>query len=387
LDRSGRKSKYLSSVGCWLAAVLAVFAILGLVLVIFVSPSRSSLTAWLPRPLQVAGTEESLTTETPAEALTETAVPTMTPTPLPMLTPTGTSTPRPLRPLDPGEDTVPAYYPTPEPWEGEERVTMLILGVDFGDWDSPGRAGPPRADTLLVLSVDPVAKTAGMLSIPRDLTVDIPGILNPNRINTAHRFGEIYEMPGGGPGLTIRTVENLLGMPVHYYVRVDFRAFERIIDEIGGITVDVQQEIRVDPLGSDNAITLEPGEQFMDGPTALAYARARNTPRGDFDRILKQQQVVMAVREQVLRLEMLPLLIFKAPHLFQELSEGLQSDLPLDQAIRLAWSSRSIKPADIQTGAIGPNQLYREITEEGLSVYRAHPDRVRWLRDQVFLSP
>jgi hypothetical protein len=92
--------------------------------------------------------------------------PIATPTPLPTLTPTLTSTPRPLRPLDPGEDAVPVNYPTPEPWEGEERVTILLLGVDYGDWDSPGRAGPPRADTLLVLSVDPVARTAGMLSIP-----------------------------------------------------------------------------------------------------------------------------------------------------------------------------------------------------------------------------
>jgi polyisoprenyl-teichoic acid--peptidoglycan teichoic acid transferase len=387
VDRSGRISKYLSSGGCWLAAALAVLAILGLGLVVLISRSGSPLGAWLPRPLQMAGTEESLTTVTPAVALTETAVPTATLTPLPTLTPTSTSTARPLRPLDPGEDTVPAYYHTPEPWEGQERVTILLLGVDSGDWDSPGRAGPPRTDTLLVLSVDPVAKTAGMLSIPRDLTVDIPGILNPNRINTAHRFGEIYDMPGGGPGLTMRTVENLLGMPVDYYVRIDFRAFERIIDEIGGIVVDVPHEIRVDPLGPDNVITLEPGAQFMDGPTALAYARARNTLRGDFDRILKQQQVVLAVREQVLSLEMLPLLIFKAPRLFQELRDGLQSDLPLDLVFRLAWLSRSIKPGDIQTGAIGSNQLYREITEEGLSVYRAHLERVRWLRDQVFLSP
>jgi LCP family protein required for cell wall assembly len=386
LDRSSRFRKYFSSVGCWLVAALAVFTILGLGLVILLSTS-GRLGVWLPRPLQMAGTEEALATITAGMGLTEIPAVTATLTPLPTLMPTSTSTPRPLRPLDPDEDTVLAYYPTPEPWEGEQRVTILILGVDSGDWDSPGRAGPPRADTLLVLSVDPVAQTAGMLSIPRDLTVDIPGILNPNRINTAHRFGEIYDMPGGGPGLTMRTVQNLLGMPVDYYVRIDFRAFERIIDEIGGIVVDVPHEIKVDPLGPDNAVTLEPGEQFMDGPTALAYARARNTPRGDFDRILKQQQVVLAVREQVLRLEMLPLLIFKAPGLFQELRDGLQSDLPLDQAIRLAWLSRSIKAGDIQTGAIGLNQLYRETTEEGLSVYRAHPDRVRWLRDQVFLSP
>ena len=382
--RSFRIRKYLGSGGCWLAAVLAVLAILGLSLVILLSSSGSPLVAWPPGPLQMAGTEETIT---PAVASTETAVPTATTTPLPTLTPTLTSTPRPLRLLDPGEDTVPVYYPTPEPWDGQRRVNILILGLDSGDWDSPGRAGPPRSDMLLVLSVDTINREAGLLSIPRDLTVDIPGILRPNRINTAHRFGELYDMHGGGPGLTMRTVEGLLGVPIDYYVRIDFRAFERIIDEIGGIVVDVPGELRVDPLGPDNTLTLEPGEQYMDGPTALAYARSRNTPRGDYDRIERQQQVILAMREQVLRLEMLPLLIFKAPRLFQELSEGLQSDLPLDQAIRLVWLGRSIQSGDIKTGAIGPNQMYREITEEGQSVNRAHPERVRWLVNEVLPSP
>ena len=386
MDGSGQIRKYFRSTGCWLVAVLAIFAILGLLNLM--SRSGSLQLAWLPRPLPEAGSLVQTTMVTPAVTPGQAQIATLSATLTgPTPTPTSTTTPRPLRPIEANEDPIPVYYPTPEPWEGQGRVSILILGLDSGDLDSPGRAGPPRSDMLLVLSVDPLEQTAGILSIPRDLTVDIPGILRPNRINTAHRFGELYDMPGGGPGLAMRTVQGLLSVPIDYYVRIDFRAFERIIDEIGGIVVDVPQEIKVDPLGPDNTLTLEPGEQFMDGPTALAYARARNTPRGDFDRILKQQQVVMAVREQVLRLEMLPLLIFKAPRLFQELREGLQSDLPLDQAIRLAWLSRSIKLADIQTGAIGPNQLYRETTEEGLSVYRAHPDRVRWLRDQVFASP
>jgi hypothetical protein len=210
LDRSSRFRKYFSSGGCWLAVALSVFTILGLSLVILLSSSGSPLVAWLPRALQMAGTEETIT---PAMALTETPAPTTTLTPLPTLTPTPTSTPRPLRPLDPGEDTVPAYYPTPEPWDGQGRVNILILGLDSGDWDSPGRAGPPRSDMLLVLSVDTINREAGLLSIPRDLTVDIPGILRPNRINTAHRFGELYDMPGGGPWVNHAHGGGVVGRP------------------------------------------------------------------------------------------------------------------------------------------------------------------------------
>ena len=205
MDGSGQIRKYFRSTGCWLVAVLAIFAILGLL--ILMSRSGSLQLAWLPRPLPEAGSLVQTTTVTPAVTPGQAQIATLSATLTgPTPTPTSTTTPRPLRPIEANEDPIPVYYPTPEPWEGQGRVSILILGLDSGDWDSPGRAGPPRADTLLVLSVDPVAKTAGMLSIPRDLTVVIPGILNPNWINTAHRFGEIYDMPGGGPGLTMRTV-------------------------------------------------------------------------------------------------------------------------------------------------------------------------------------
>jgi polyisoprenyl-teichoic acid--peptidoglycan teichoic acid transferase len=296
--------------------------------------------------------------------------------------------PRPLRPFEPAEDKTPVYYPTPEAWDGNRRVNMLLLGLDYGDWDNPERDGPARTDTMIVLTIDTAAHEAGILSIPRDLTVDIPGMINPNKINTAHRFGEYYNLPGGGPGLAMKTVEQLLGVPIDYYVRIDFYAFEQIIDEIGGIELDVPHEITIDPLGPDNKVTLEPGRTQLDGPTALAYARARNTPGGDFDRIVRQQQVITAVQEKVMRVQMLPLLVFKAPRLYRQLSEGIQSNLPLEKAIRLSWQARRIEADDIQRGAIGRNQLYVEVTEEGTSLFRAHPERVRRVVEEVFvLSP
>jgi polyisoprenyl-teichoic acid--peptidoglycan teichoic acid transferase len=297
------------------------------------------------------------------------------------------TTPRPLRDIEPAGDPVPVYLPTPVAWDGNRRVNILVLGLDYGEWDNPDRAGPSRTDTLLVLTIDPLTLEAGMLSIPRDLTVDMPGIIRPNKINTAHRFGEFYNLPGGGPGLAMRTVEDLLGVPIDYYVRIDFYAFERIIDEIGGVELDIPKEIKVDPLGPENTITLEAGLQHLDGPVALAYARARNTPGGDFDRAGRQQQVILAVRERVMKLQTLPLLVFKAPRLYRELNAGIQTNLPLEKAIRLAWLARNIELEDIQTGAIGRGQLYVETTEEGMSLFRASPDRVRVLVERIFSSP
>jgi polyisoprenyl-teichoic acid--peptidoglycan teichoic acid transferase len=296
-------------------------------------------------------------------------------------------TPRPLRDIEPAGDPVPVYFPTPLAWDGSRRVNILVLGLDYGEWDNPDRDGPSRTDTLLVLTIDPHTFEAGMLSIPRDLTVDMPGIINPNKINTAHRFGEYYNLPGGGPGLAMRTVEDLLGVPIDYYVRIDFYAFERIIDEIGGVELEIPKEIKVDPLGPENTIPLEPGLQHLDGPVALAYARARNTPGGDFDRAGRQQQVILAVRERVMKLRMLPLLVFKAPRLYRELNNGIQTNLPLDKAVRLAWLARNVEIEDIQTGAIGRGQLYVETTEEGVSMFRASPERVRVLVEQIFASP
>jgi len=187
--------------------------------------------------------------------------------------------------------------PKPAPWDGASRVNILIMGLDSADM--AGREGPARTDTMILLTLDPVTRTAGMLSIPRDLWVNVPGYGN-NKINTAYFLGEGYGEPGGGPGLAIKTVEKFLGIPIHFYAQIDFSAFEQFIDELGGVEVDVPEEISVDPIGPHNTVVLEPGLQTLDGPTALAYARNRDTVGNDFDRAQRQQQVIMAIRDRIL---------------------------------------------------------------------------------------
>ncbi|MFU8827689.1 MAG: LCP family protein, partial [Brevefilum sp.] len=105
-----------------------------------------------------------------------------------------------------------AGLPSPEPWDGISRVNLLLMGLDYRDWEA---GETPRTDTMMVLTYDPLSKTAGMLSIPRDLWVPIPGF-EYNKINTAYYLGEVYNLPGGGPGLAMKTVEELVGVPIHY---------------------------------------------------------------------------------------------------------------------------------------------------------------------------
>ena len=129
------------------------------------------------------------------------------------------------------------------------------MGLDYRDWEGEG---PSRTDTMMLLTLDPVSRTAGMLSIPRDLWVNVPGY-DYGKINTAYYLGELYNLPGGGPGLAEQTVNELLGVDINYYAQIDFSAFENFIDQIGGIDVEVPYELTVDPIGPGNTVTLPAG--------------------------------------------------------------------------------------------------------------------------------
>lgn len=276
-------------------------------------------------------------------------------------------------------------YPTPIPWDGKSRFTMLLMGLDFRDWAEDSDI--PRTDSMLLLSIDPAAHTAGILSIPRDTWVNIPE-MGSHKINTAYRWGELYKMPGGGPGMAMQAVEDLIGLPVDYYALVDFNAFIRLIDEMGGLDMHIREEIVVDPIGPGNTRTLEPGVQTLDGATALAYARQRDTANDDFDRSERQQEVIMAVREQVLQFNMLPTLIAKAPQLYQEVAAGVSTNLTLSQIIQLARLAAEIPKENIRRGVISP-PLQVESTinpADGQAILVPKPDQIRILRDEVLAS-
>ncbi|MBN2549752.1 MAG: LCP family protein [Anaerolineales bacterium] len=287
--------------------------------------------------------------------------------------------------LETPEGTPVAIAPSLNPWDGANRVTVLVLGLDERDWGASENAW--RSDTMILLTLDPLTKTAGMLSIPRDLWVDIPGFKH-GKINTAYYLGDAYKLPGGGPALAVKTVEQFLGVPINYYAQIDFDAFVRFIDEIGGVEIDVPEKITIDLLGGGfkTKKTLKPGRQVLPGEWALAYARARYSEGGDFDRAARQQQVIMAIRDRMLSAEMLTSMITKAPALYNELASGVRTNLSLDEIIKLALLAQSVSEENIQKGIIGESSVLFGFSPDNLSILIPIPDKINLVRDQVFAS-
>jgi LCP family protein required for cell wall assembly len=278
--------------------------------------------------------------------------------------------------------------PEPKPWDGASRVTVLVMGLDFGDWSS-ARKCPCHTDTMILLTIDPLTRSAGILSIPRDLWVNIPGFDQYYKINTAYFLGQTNNLPEGGPGLAVETVEQFLGVPINFYAQIDFYAFQKFINLIGGVEVDVPAKIKVDPIGEANTVTLKPGKQTLRGPIALAYARARYTEGGDFDRANRQQQVIMAILSRVTEPERFPALITKAPQLYDQLSRGVHTNMSLDQAIQLAWLvKQNIPQENIKRGVIAPPDMVELSTAiaDGVKedILVPVPDKIRELRDSIF---
>ncbi|TLN02022.1 LytR family transcriptional regulator, partial [bacterium] len=202
----------------------------------------------------------------------------------------------------------------------------------------------------------------------------------------AYRFGELDKVPGGGPGLAMQTVEEFLGVPIQYYVQIDFDAFVKMIDEIGGVKIDVPSEITIEAIGDLKEVTLQPGRVTLGGKLALAYARARYTDGGDFDRAARQQQVIIGVRDRILDFNQLPTLIAKAPAIYNELSTGIHTNLTLDQIVQLAWLMPQIDKGNIISRVIGTNAVEFGTSPDGLDILRPIPDQVRLIRDEVFTT-
>lgn len=271
----------------------------------------------------------------------------------------------------------------PPPWDGASRVTVLLIGLDYRDWEAG--SGAPRSDTMILLTVDPLSRTAGILSVPRDMWVSIPGF-SYSKINNAYSFGEGYRLPGGGPGLAMKTVETFLGVPIQYFAQVDFVAFEQMVDRIGGVCLTIPEQIRVGRTYEASAL-LEPGYQCLDGKSTLGYARARNTDGGDVDRSKRQQEVIFALRDKVLNPANFPTLIRQAPALYNELSSGINTNMSLDDALRLAVLVQDIPRDSIQHGVIDFTMVGLgtvEVNGQTLDIFRPVPDRIRELVDRIF---
>lgn len=249
-----------------------------------------------------------------------------------------------------------------------------------------------RTDTMIVFTLDPMTMEAGILSIPRDTWVPIPGNFDqPNyRINQANFLGDAYDYPGGGIALARKTVENFLGVPIHFVARINFTAFESFIDRIGGITIDVPEPIYDPEYPTEDygveVFSLPAGLQTMDGATALKYARTRHSRNGDFDRARRQHQVILAVREKLKNPQTLALLIASAPDMLRELGSSIKTNMTLDQMQQLAVLARNLERDKIKSEVL--DQRYTEFatTPDGSQVVVPIRARIAELRERFFSS-
>lgn len=281
---------------------------------------------------------------------TDTATPTVTLTPSPL--PTATVTPSPLPSATPTLVPTATLVPTPVPPDPGGAVTIALLGSDR----RPGEAGAARSDAIIVLRVDPIEQRVAMLSLPRDLHVRIPGH-GSGRINGATAFAR--DDIAAGADTARATISGVLGIPIDYYVTVDFRGFIDAIDAMGGVTVNVERSLydgRFPTMDYRYAeVSFERGAQQFDGRSALVYSRIRH-PDSDFARMKRQQAVLVGVlgslREQGIGGQ-----IAQLEATTTALRGYVSTDIPEDRMIGLAWALRDITPEAVERYTLQASQV------------------------------
>ena len=222
-----------------------------------------------------------------------------------------------------------------------DKTTVMIMGIDERG-DDVG-----RSDTLMIATLDPKKHQAALLSIPRDTRVKIKGN-GFDKINAAYAYG--------GYKLTQDTVENFLGTPMDHYVLINIQAFQRIIDAIGGVDIDVEKRMFYeDPWDDDGGLVIDlyPGEQHMDGKTAITYVRYRDE-EGDIGRIERQQKFMKAVMDKVTS----PAIIPQLPAVIREVLSSVKTDLSFRQLLELAGSLKEAHDNGLKTEMVQGRPLY-----------------------------
>lgn len=258
--------------------------------------------------------------------------------------------------------------------ESQDRVNFLLMGIG-----GEGHDGPQLTDTIILASYQPSSGEVGMLSIPRDMAVPIPGY-GWRKVNHANAFGEMKE-PGSGPLLATEVIGNVLDEEIHYYIRVDFNGFAKLIDDLGGIDVYVDRAftdsqypahgMEYATCGTSTASVDENGEAIvvpdyscrfevlsfqegwvhMDGDTALKYVRSRHGSNGegsDFARSRRQQKVLLAVKEKVFSMSTF-LNPTKIGSVLEAMDKNIATNLSTWELLRLAGEFKDFDASDIKS--------------------------------------
>lgn len=245
--------------------------------------------------------------------------------------------------------------------EAGDRINVALLGIG-----GEGHEGAQLTDTIIVMSLQPSTGAAGLLSIPRDLLVNIPGY-GFRKINNANAFGELTGGSGAGVQLATSVLEKTLDAAIHYSIRVDFSGFEKLINDISGIEVDVDRSFVDYEYPTANfgyqTIRFEAGRQRFDGATALKYVRSRHGNNGegsDFARSRRQQKVLLAIKERVFSFDTL-LNPARVANALQTLGQHLRMNFEPWELLKLAKMGRELDQEHITTRVL-------DTTPEGLLV-------------------
>lgn len=238
--------------------------------------------------------------------------------------------------------------------ESENPFAVVIIGTDTRS----GSGGSLNSDVLMVAFIDPKEKDIHLLSIPRDLKMEIPGYSGHRKANQAFALGETSrrkaernkeEVTITGPSLVKDMLSEYLEIPIKHYVNVDFKGFKEVVDTVGGVKVNVQRSMVYDDPTDGTHIRLSPGEQILDGENALDYVRFRIDNHGnnasDMDRNMRQQEIIRALLEKLTSFQ-------GATSLGAVLEAGAKNtttNFSVDQMKDMMWDARSYSKDKIQT--------------------------------------
>ncbi len=261
--------------------------------------------------------------------------------------------------------------------EDEDRVNFMLLGIG-----GAGHDGPQLSDTIIFASLKPSTSDVGMMSIPRDLAIPIPGY-GWRKINHTNYFGEL-EDPGHGARYASGVIGDLIGQDVNYYVKIDFDGFEQFIDALGGVDVYVETAFVDSQYPTSNkliqTVRFQEGWQHMDGETALQYARSRHGNNGegsDFARSRRQQKILLAVKDKVFSANTI-LNPKRVSDLIATVKDNVETNLSTWEILRLAGFARELNPDEIAHYVLdsGPESPLYQTNLNG--AYVLLPDNDDW---------
>ncbi len=257
------------------------------------------------------------------------------------------------------------------------RTNLLLLGLDR----RPEEGDTVRSDSMILVGLDPQGPHVALLSIPRDLYVQIPGH-GTNRINSAHFWGE-SDAPGGGPALAMQTVEQNLGVTVHHYVRLDFDGFRAIVDAVGGIDVVVEETIVDDAYPTEDygtmRIEIPTGPQHMDGETALRYVRSRHGS-SDFDRAARQQQILLGLAHHLTEPSAWP----RLPLVYNAVTSAIDTDMTNGELLLLLPTIYRTGPENVAHRIIDRDMTQPWTTPTGGAVLLPRWEAIHPLVQELF---